>query len=242
MIINIPFPGLYESWYSDELDSCEERGIEYYCEEHPEVDKDWLKNEFWCLSDQTKAYPKVVEAYTDAFCERFSENFDIDLGLVFSDMCSPKEYNFETDRLFARITEDKAQELFDRVGIELLTKTLKDRFTSYDGFIPWYSNRIDDWLEKPLIEWDHNELGTLLEALCSTVHDFDWEVFEAMGDEVFYEAWQDSVDWPKFEAAVTEHLLIEAGECEEDSREFPLGVTDPQKYVKRYDELNHLKE
>ena len=242
MIIQIPFSGFYESWYSDELNSVEEREVEYFCEENDDIDKDWLANEMWRFQDIRKAEVAICPAYVDAFNDHMFETFDLQLGLTFSDMSSPKEYNFTTDRIFAHISEEKALELYQSVGMQLLAKTIKERFTSCDGFISFYSNRLEDWLCKPLSEWDHNELGTLLEALVADDNDFDYNIFTRLYDgDTFYNAFQESIDWSKLEQAITEHRLIESGECDDDGRVFPVDVTDPQEYARKYGELNRLK-
>ena len=243
MIIQIPFQGFYDSWYSDELNSVEEREVEYFCEQDEYIDKDWLANEMWRFQDIRKAEEVICPKYVDAFNDYIFETFDLQLGLTFSDMSSPKEYNFTTDRIFAHISDEAMCMLFNRVQeYGLLEKTIKQRFTSCDGFHSFYSNRLEDWLCKPLSEWDHNELGTLLYALVADDNDFDYNIFSRLCDgDTFYNAFQESIDWPKFEQAITEHRLIESGECDDDGRVFPDGVADPQEYARKYCELNGLK-
>lgn len=243
MIIQIPFTGFYESWYSYELNNVEEQEVEHFCEKNEYIDKDWLANEMWRFQDISKAEAVICPEYVEAFNDFIFETFDLQLGLTFSDMSSPKEYNFTTDRIFAHISDEAMCTLFNRVQeYGLLEKTIKQRFTSRDGFISFYSNRLEDWLCKPLSEWDHNELGTLLYALVADDNDFDYNMFIRLccGD-TFYNAFQESIDWSKFEQAITEHRLIESGECDDDGRVFPVGVTDPQEYAHKYGELNGLK-
>lgn len=242
MIIEIPFSGFYESWYSDELDDVEKNEVEYYCEEH-DVDEEWLANEMWRFQDIRKAEQVICPVYVDTFNDFIAETFNLQLGLTFSDMSSPKEYNFTTDRIFAHISDDAVQALFDAVDTPALRKTIRDRFTSRDGFISFYSNNLENWLEQPLSEWDHNELGTLFYALIADEEEFEANLFLRMCEgDTFYNAFQESIDWPKLEQAVTEHKLEELGESEPNAFIYPLGISDPEHYVKVFCETNHFKE
>ncbi len=88
-----------------------------------------------------------------------------------------------------------------------LAQVIKERFTSRDGFLSGYRNELDSWLAKPLRDWDHNELGTLLIAAMrlANVDPEESETRNALyeatcGDEGAYQAWESCVDWPKFEA------------------------------------------
>lgn len=248
MLTTLPFYGFYYSRYSDELDHQEESFAEYYAENedtNPDglLEKEHVADAFWRFTNYSDGHKLVARDYVDFFNDKFKEVFDIDLGLRFESLTSPKYYNFTTDRIFAYIDDEKAQELFDKLDKDVLRNTIKDRFTSRDGFYSFYSNNIDDWVEKPIEEWDYNEVGTLLEAYVGQVEDFEWSIFAEMCDsETFSQAFNASVDWPKFEQAMKEKLLELAGEIEEDAREFPLGIADTEQYVKAYCAMNHLKE
>ena len=205
MIINIPFSGLYYSKYDRELDYVEEREIENFEETHnltvAQVDE--LSSILFNSTDWGVAHRKVAEAYAKAFNEKFKEWTDIDLGLKFESLSSPREYNFQTDRLFTHISDEVVHTLFDGADREKLAKVIRERFTSCDGFISFYSNYLPDWLTREVDEWDHNELCTLLMSWLP--EDWSWEVFENVTEgEVFYSAWSEAVDWPKVEAWLDE--------------------------------------
>ena len=97
-------------------------------------------------------------------------------------------------------------------GHKTLESVIKANFTSYDGFSSFYPNDLETWLEKPLSEWDYNELGTLLGAvmqLCEYFEDndqFRWQLYESIfsGNGEEDEAWSAGMDWPKFEEKVKE--------------------------------------
>ena len=110
--------------------------------------------------------------------------------------------------------EETAQKLF-QISAEDEQKTLrnvlKDRHSSYDGFISHYSNCLCDWLQNPVTAWDHNELESLLWAclLIKTGETGDEsadKITSLMEEscELLYTIFSDSVDWPALEREVKE--------------------------------------
>lgn len=131
------------------------------------------------------------------------------IRMTFEEMTSPREYNFATDRLFAQIPLVVMRHLFKQSKVEkhaTFAAVIRERFTSRSGFHSYYSNDVESWLEKPLRDWDHNELGTLLIAGMKMAG-LDPESDETrrnledatIGDDGAYQAWEKGVDWPAFE-------------------------------------------
>ena len=129
------------------------------------------------------------------------------LGLEFEALDSPREYNFATDRIFAKIRLGMVRRLFAisaREGHATLSALIEDRFTSRSGFASYYPNALDDWLAKPLRDWDHNELGTLLRAVLQAAGADEDRIRRETFDLVFNgngDIWENHVDWAGFEAA-----------------------------------------
>lgn len=234
--INIPFPGLYHSWLSEELDRAEELEIEHDETEREDGEAAFpaplrlpgheIGDALFYAMDYSAAHLYLAKAYTDAFdywagealgfkrsewryswAQKRKTRIQVDrLGLVFEEMTSPREYNFATDRVFCQISMRTVQALFRMSKAEShsrLEACIKARFTSRDGFISHYSNRLCDWLEKPLSDWDHNELGTLLRALLPEDSDESlmWATIEG---ETAFNALNAGLDWQKFQALKTE--------------------------------------
>jgi hypothetical protein len=139
-----------------------------------------------------------------------SERYQADsIGAKFSMMTSPREYNFETDRLFVNVSGAFLKRLFKMSKDdkhENLNLAIKEKFTSRDGFISHYSNRITDWTDKPLDDWDYNELGTLLIS-CLDLQGADFNDFNcyALEDgDSGYTALNNALDWEDYRARVTE--------------------------------------
>lgn len=233
--INIPFPGLYDSWLSAELDYTEEQEAEYRAEEDEEGERafpeplrlsvsDLAELQFDCM-DYSAAYLYLAKTYTEAFdywagealgftrmewryswADKRKTRVKVDrLGLIFEEMTSPREYNFTTDRIFCQVSGRVVKALF-RVskaeGHSRLEACIKERFTSRSGFISHYSNRLSDWLSKPLADWDENELGTLLRALLP--EDDDSLMWATLEGETGYNALSKGMDWAKLDAAKLE--------------------------------------
>jgi len=200
MIINIPFEGFYESKHSGELDSIEERFINYEIEERREnLEPEELGDALYRSANYGLAFDHIARAYVVYFNEYIKEEYEIDLELKFESMTSPREYNFETDRVFCEISLEKAQLLFDSVPLYAIKQKIYTRFTSRSGFISSYPNRLEDW-PTAIEEWDHNQLGTLLVALLSDAEDYDWKIFEDMQEHNVYDtAFDKCVDWVRYD-------------------------------------------
>lgn len=238
-IIKLPFPGFYDSWYSDELDVEEEREAENLAEREEEeghpVELRLNASEFaellFDVTDYSAAKQAIARQYVSVFDEWFANQCSTwALGLEFESMSSPREYNFSTDRIFAWIPCRKVQALFNMVNRDTLAAVIRERFTSCSGFISHYSNDISDWLEKPLTDWDHNELETLLLAVirdkCNEPGDYDMAIFYSMAEsEDFYQAHSNAVDWPKLEEKATDKREEKADEIRADDPDYVPSAT-----------------
>ncbi|MBK3745953.1 hypothetical protein G3A39_43180 [Paraburkholderia aspalathi] len=163
------------------------------------------------------------QRYDYAAKKSVSETYDADsIGLVFESMESPREYNFTTDSIFCHIPLKTVRALFKISKAESharLSAAIAERFTSYDGFFSSYDNDVDSWLEKPLSEWDHNEISTLLIAMTGEPDDLD-DMFYGMGDEWGYQAWESAVDWKKYESRVAELRAEKLAETQADNPDY----------------------
>lgn len=204
MIINIPFAGFYNSMFSGELDAVQERFVEYEVEKNPGLDPDIPNNALWHCADYGIAYDHIARAYVAHFNQYLIDEYDLDLGLKFESMQSPREYNFETDRIFCEISEENVRKLRSAVSDPGLRQAVKDRFTSRSGFISSYPNDLSRWNPDPTT-WDHNELGTLLVALLDDAEDWDWKIWGVMQDRnVFDVAFDQCVNWEVYDGFVKE--------------------------------------
>lgn len=215
--VNIPFSGFYDSLWSGEFDRIEERECENYANDLQDeeriprelrLDESDFADILWRVSDYSAMYASAARAIAEAFNDLASENLGFDLGMTFEEMTSPREYNFETDRIFMCIPRASVARLFRmarRDGFTKLRAEITRRHTSCSGFISFYSNDLRDWLAKPVSQWDYNEIGTLLRACLGSDLNENLELYYEVcdGDGLFYE-WSENIDWPKFEELVAE--------------------------------------
>jgi hypothetical protein len=218
--INIPFPGFYESILSSEIDSVEAQNAESDAErqesegvpEELRLTAERFEGFYFDCTDYSKVHDRLASDWVDEFDGVASEALGVKLRLRFEDMSSPKYYNFETDRIFAASTWKAVKAMFKLSKTdkhETLAAVIKRRFTSRSGFISYYSSDLDDWLKKPVREWDYNELGTLLLAALQIngiePEDLRMKVYYRLAENGhFYNAVDAAVDFTKFNEKIRE--------------------------------------
>lgn len=230
--IRLPFPGFYESAYSGEVDYTAEREAEYLAEKEVEerpkelrLTRDQFADVLFDVTDYSAAYHAIAKDYVETFNDMVSDALELPLDLKFEELTSPRFYNFETDRVFASISDEAVSALFllsDADHHKALGEVIKDRHTSYDGFHSFYSNDLETWLSKSVQDWDHNELETLLLAVFKLKGiDPLNDIFMSMAEgEAFYHAHSEAVDWVKFDAKVEELRADLLTELHKDDPDF----------------------
>lgn len=112
-------------------------------------------------------WKEFMQDYCKAYVSYFPEEFEDFAGfkprLKFLEVVSPREYNWENDRILAEIPIEDVERLFEEISTTELSNTAKALFSSYDGFVSFYP---PDWQEWPgdLSEWDENLVYCLLLA------------------------------------------------------------------------------
>ena len=210
----IPFGGFYESLWSSEIDRQETSFAEYEADErqcnadyypddyqpaHLRLDQGEIADILYRVTQYRDCYSAVARAYVSGFDDMCAEELGTPLdSFTFEAMSSPREYNFTTDRLFCDVPLDVMQGLRDRTDPALLAQQFASAFTSRDGFRSFYSPIVPD---KPLEDWDHNELAQLLVAALHGLEDIDFRVYENVPDSL-HSQWQEGVDWTAYQVAV----------------------------------------
>lgn len=207
LIINLPFMGFYESGYDAELMDKFDSEIRFkscaYESPDETLDESEISDVLHDCCDWRAMCQEVAKQYVGYFADYLWRETGLHLAsLAFDEWISPREYNFTTDRIMASTRPSEVEQIYFEVKRENLADMIRERHTSKDGFVSFYSNNINKWLYKPIEEWDHNELGTLIRAFVEQELDADWEwdVIARMQDaDVFSTAFQNGVDWGKFE-------------------------------------------
>lgn len=166
--IIVPFQGYYNSLYDDLLEDVTE--LQDFETGEPLAYDDNIN---WCGMKEV-----LNKIYIEEFQDLFNSETGLNIKLTYKDMESPREYNFSTDRLFCTISDSDIKALHEYAtgSQSTFAGVIQERFTSYDGFISFYSNDVLKWIEKPINTYDHNELETLL--LAALAQECDYSEFE----------------------------------------------------------------
>jgi hypothetical protein len=130
-------------------------------------------NTFWDNFDNDKFKAVILKRATDFITDNVKP-YLVDLGLGITDIKvvgihSPKYYNWSTDSLnFDLVTDDNfTDNIIDVINnlepneIADLSKFLKDNYTSYDGFISFTDNNVDDLIVS-IRNNEEREIGAFL--------------------------------------------------------------------------------
>lgn len=174
--IQIPFEGFYNSTYDAIFDSELENELDNFASEYSASKTSLLawSDAFMDAVNWRAAQRECAKEYVNEFERLIEEETGILLGLEFDEMTSPREYNFQTDKIFGLIEPEKVQAIFDKVTKENLQALISERHTSRSGFISFYKNTLAEWPENPL-EWDEIQLDTLLQAFLFQEMGEDWQ-------------------------------------------------------------------
>lgn len=114
--------------------------------------------------DLAKEY---ILALNGEIADLAKDRYDLSLTeeLSFESVTSPKEYNFETDRIFVYVPQKLLQRFHEYAVTEKakFSDYLKAKFTDRPGFISYYDPDVELWLKKPLEGLNHIEVGAFME-------------------------------------------------------------------------------
>ena len=138
--IQLPFSGFSHSAHDMYIDNHIECEIGYLENElgYTEEQLDIIKDRFYMM-DYAPTRKAICEHYINAFNAVFYDEYNIHLDLQYSQLISPRFYNFETDRLYAFIDESIYNEVVTLVNKTDFKAMLKDRYSKRDGFTPFQS-------------------------------------------------------------------------------------------------------
>lgn len=182
--ITIPFSGFYDSIHDSSIDDVITMSFDY---EGTGMGEENIPDDFYDKMQYGAILTEYARAYSEWFNDQVNDHLGTDLNIQFKSLVSPREYNFGTDRIFCSISDQDILTMYDMVDRNVLEKIIKKRFTSRSGFSSFYQNSLNDtgqdyktsWC-KPVLEWDHNQLATLLIAC------IDDKDFEGYDDLCFY--------------------------------------------------------
>lgn len=211
--VNLPmFPGFYSSMLDSEIDYTEEREAENFAEKDEEENENFplessdYSELIFDAMDYGAVHQTLARDWCASFAHRFKRETGIEFAYEFEEMTSPREYNFTTDKVFVKVAPRTLRAILRATPEEALREAIEERHSSRSGFISFYSNDYDEWREQGLTNWDYHQWGTVISAYC-TAHGFDAddEAFSDMCDAGdFYSAFDEGMNWEKFEEARAE--------------------------------------
>lgn len=138
--IQLPFSGFYYSIHDSYIDNHIEYELDYLESELGYTDDqlDVIKDRFYDM-DYAPIRKAICEHYINAYNAVFYDEYNIHLDLTYSDLISPKFYDFETDRLYVNIDESIYNEVTTLINSEEFKTMLKDKFKPQSGFMPFQS-------------------------------------------------------------------------------------------------------
>jgi len=240
MEARIPFGGFYESMWSEGIDEEERQYAEELAEEHC-IPVNKVAELFFKHTHYRVAHNEVAREYALDFQKVINSELKLNVFMTFQEMTSPKYYNFETDKIFVEISYPDVLRLARKVGRNALRKAAKAMFTSYDGFISFYSPDISTW--GPMRTWDYNQLYALMQAAADLVseQDFDWLMYEDCNG-IFSTAFDKACDWQTVMLEIGKLVgakeLAKELEEQDDGRRFPGAWANTADYVERYRGMN----
>ena len=184
----IPFDGFYESFINADIDHEIEIDTEYYSELYDlnESEEELLCNSFLNINSY-KFYNQIAKDYTNFYIDALNERLKgFTLKATYKSFNSPREYNFETDRIFIEIEENHCIEFIEYIVKNYkkeLEKKIEDRFRSRSGFISFYKNSIDLWT-KDFKEWDCNMIGTCFELFNLEEEEVNYSLREYLTESI----------------------------------------------------------
>ena len=184
----IPFDGFYESFISDDIDHQIGQQIEWDSDIYDlNEDEQQILWDSYLSINRSYFYNQIAEDYTNFYIEILNRRLKgFTLKAKFNLLTSPREYNFETDRIFIDIEKNHAIDFIKYIIKNYkkeLEEKIKDRFTSRSGFWSHYENGLDLWTID-YSEWDHNQIGTCFELFDLEEEDINYSLREYLSETI----------------------------------------------------------
>ena len=184
--IQVPFCGFHES----EADAVIQQELERA------FDNQEIPQNFWDHWDHRPISVSFSKVYTSLFNDYFKKHTGFNLDLRFEELDSPKYYDERTDKIYARISEETLETLYDSADKAVLSHVIQERFKPEIGEKVSYSNNINDtvWTQQ-VSQWDLKQLETLLLSVLGENDVMDIDYDEIIGDmDVSKIVWENCSD------------------------------------------------
>ena len=184
----IPFDGFYNSFIDADIEHQIGQQIEWDSDIYDlNEDEQQVLEDSYLSINRSYFYNQIAEDYTNFYIDALNERLEgFTLNATYKCLESPREYNFQTDRIFIEIEENHAVDFIKHIvqnNKKELEKKIQDRFTNRDGFISFYKNNIDLWT-KDFKEWDCNMIGTCFELFDLEEEDINYSLRDYLSESI----------------------------------------------------------
>ena len=185
----IPFDGFYESFISADIEHQIGQQIEWDTDIYDlNEDEQKILWDSYLSVNRSYFYNQIAEDYTSFYIDALNDRLEgFELKAKFNLLTSPREYNFETDRIFIDIEKNHAIDFIKYIiknHKKELEEKIKERFTSRSGFWSHYKNGLDLWTQD-YSEWDFNQIGTCFE-LFDLEEDINYSLREYLSERIMF--------------------------------------------------------
>jgi len=185
----IPFDGFYESFISADIEHQIGQQIEWDSDIYDlNEDEQQILWDNYLSVNRKYFYNQIAEDYTNFYIDALNDRLEgFELKAKFNLLTSPREYNFETDRIFIDIEKNHAIDFIKYIiknHKKELEEKIKERFTSRSGFWSHYKNGLDLWTQD-YSEWDFNQIGTCFE-LFDLEEDINYSLREYLSERIMF--------------------------------------------------------
>lgn len=189
------FPGFYVSQYDDLMDHETEYVAESFSETFPYVHPGTVQRVVRAAADFEAMRRKLAYTHAKNFVSDLTDAVRTLPGLAslqepawhFVGYTSPREYNFETDRLVITIGSAFMQRLHAALDYQVFSGVVRERHTSRSGFISFYQDDAANSAWQDPKNFDENQNETLLLAVIEQtvgVDDFGEQVVDETINDV----------------------------------------------------------
>lgn len=163
------FNGFYETPFGMNTDDASNELIEELS--ISDNAKELLSNFLWenwidCIDEKYDDYETDVAVNICEFItNKLNEIFETSINVKFKKIISPKYYNYTNDSIDITVECDVDSFMKELLAIiksnmETFDVYIKEHYTSYDGFVSFYSNDCKEWLKE---NYDTHEIGALID-------------------------------------------------------------------------------
>lgn len=229
------FSGFYDTIWKVNIEviaeSIEDEGV--FVNKYKRLMIDGGKEYIDGIIDDLYQYERYEKELAKDLCSAVADMSPLIEKIEYEDIYSPKEYNYRNDHYNCKIhVKMNKLKKWAYDNKEYLDKYFKDRYTGYDGFIPFYDNDFDGWEKNTngFEEFDEHEIGAILDA--SLILEYGKYYEQDLYEEYGYKYLDGYIDTDKLLEEIKENKDIEWHFKNTDPDQLEIGVYGEQMKTK----------